>query len=140
MSQKTLWIVSGSLLVAGFLFGFVPQYSKGVDLQQQLVTAREEAATAREKSERRELGLMLGEVYLQTNLKNFGLAGQLSTKFFDTARAMSDQTSDPSWKTLLQSVLSQRDAITAGLAKADPATLEVVQGTFQRMLEAAEMK
>ncbi len=136
MNQKTLWIAGVTLLIVGFLLGFVPQFGKGRDLQKQLDEARHEIAAGREKMQKQELGLLIGQVYLETNRKNFGLASQHSTTFFDGARAMSNHTSDPNWQALLQSILTKRDAVTGGLAKADPGTVESVEGLFQQVLAA----
>lgn len=138
MNQKTLWLAGLSLLVAGFLVGFLPQYLKARDLQQQLDAVRRDVTTGNEKMQRQELGLLIGQVYMETNRKNFGLASQYSTRFFDRARAMASQTSDPNWQSLLQSLLARRDAITGGLAKADPGTVEAVQALFRQVLEAVQ--
>lgn len=108
MNRKALLIVAGSLVVVAFLLGFVPQYLKVRDLANQL---REQLNSERDKSQMDELGLLCGYVYLQTNLKNYGLAGQYSTKCFDRVRAMNGQ-----------SALAKRDSITQGLAKGDPAS------------------
>ena len=136
MNQKTLWIAGVTLLIVGFLLGFVPQFGKGRDLQRQLDEARHDITAGSEKMQKQELGLLIGQVYLETNRKNFGLASQYSTTFFDRARALSGRTSDPNWQALLQSVLTKRDAVTGGLAKADPGTVESVQGLFQQVLVA----
>ncbi len=52
--------------------------------------------------------------------QNYGNAAALSTKFFDDVRAQIAQTRDPNIRSALQSIQDQRDAVTAGLAKADP--------------------
>ena len=76
MNQKTLLIVGGGLVVAAFLLGFVPQYLKARDLDNQLGAARQQFDSEREKTQMDELGLLCGYVYLETNLKNYGLASQ----------------------------------------------------------------
>ena len=138
MNPKTLGIAGLSLFAVGFLLGFVPQYLKVRDLQQQLDAARLDVIAGKEAMQRQELGLLIGHVYLESNRKNFGLASQYSTRFFDAARAMAGQTSDTNWQSLLQSLLAKRDAVTGGLAKADPGTADAVQSLFQQVLEAAQ--
>ncbi len=138
MNQKTLWIAGVSLLAVGFLLGFVPQYVKARDLQQQLEAAQKDIGAVRERMQMQELGLLIGHVYLETNRKNFGLASQYSTRFFDGARELAGQTADPNRRSLLQSLLNRRDTVTGGLAKADASTVEAVQGLFQQVLEAAQ--
>jgi hypothetical protein len=117
MNQKTLLIVGGGLVVATFLLGFVPQYLKARDLDNQLGAARQQFGSEREKTQMDELGLLCGYVYLETNLKNYGLASQYSSRFFDRARAMTGQAHDSSRQDFLQEALAKRDSITGGLAK-----------------------
>jgi hypothetical protein len=138
MNRKTLLIVGGSLVVAAFLLGFVPQYVKARDLASRLGAERQQLNSEREKSQMDELGLLCAYVYLQTNLKNYGLAGQYSTKFFDRVRAMNGQAPDSSRQAFLQSVLAKRDSITQGLAKGDPSIVGALQDLFQSTLETTQ--
>ncbi len=137
MNRKIGLIVGGVLIVAAFLLGFVPQYLKGRALDNQLGVVRQQLNSEREKSQMDELGLLCGRVYLETNLKNYGLASQYSTKFFDGVQAMMSQAPDSNRQSFLQETLAQRDAVTGGLAQGDPSTLSTVQDLFQRALEAA---
>jgi hypothetical protein len=138
MNQKTLLIVGGSLVVAAFVLGFVPQYVKARDLTDQLGAERLQVKSEHEKSQMDELGLLCGYVYLQANLKNYGLAGQYSTKFFNRVRAMNGQAPDASRQAFLQSALAKRDSITEGLAKGDPSILGALQDLFQSTLETTQ--
>lgn len=138
MSRKALWITIGSLVVAAFLLGFIPQYMRGRNLESQLGTIRQELNAESEKLQRGELGLLIGYAYLQANQKNYGFASQYSTKFFDRARALAGQVSDPSWQTFLQGALARRDEVIGGLAKGDPSTVAAVQDLFQRTLDATQ--
>lgn len=138
MNRKTRWIVGGVLFAAAFLLGFVPQYLKGRALDNQLSAARQQLNLEREKSHMDELGLLCGRVYLETNLRNYGLASQYSTKLFDGVQARMSQTPDANPQSFLQQTLAQRDAITGGLARGDPGTLSAVQDLFKRALEAAD--
>ncbi len=138
MNWKTRLIVGGVLIVAAFLLGFVPQYRKGRALDNQLGAIRQQLNVEREKSQMDELGLLSGRVYLETNLKNYGLASQYATKFFDGVQAMMSQEPDSNRRSFLQETLAQRDAVTGGLAQGDPGTSSAVQDLFQRALQAAE--
>jgi hypothetical protein len=138
MSQKMRLIVGGALVVAAFLLGFVPQYLKGRALDNQLSAVRQQLNSEHEKSQMDELGLLCGHVYLETSLKNYGLAGQYSSKFFDGVQAMMSQAPDSNRQSFLQETLAQRDAVTGGLAQGDPGTLSAVKDLFKRALEAAE--
>ena len=74
MNRKTLLIAGGALVVGAFLLGFVPQYLKARDLDNQLGAFRQQLNSEREKSQMDELALLCGYAYLETNLKNYGLA------------------------------------------------------------------
>lgn len=137
MNWKARMIVGGVLVVAAFLLGFVPQYRKSRVLDNQLGAARQQLNLEREKSQMDELGLLSGHVYLETNLKNYGLASQYATVFFDGVQTMVSQVPDSNRQPFLQKTLAQRDAVTGGLAQGDPGTLSAVQDLFQRALQAA---
>ncbi len=137
MNRKIGLIIGGVLIVAAFLLGFVPQYLKGKSLDNQLGAVRQQLNSEREKSQMDELGLLCGRVYLETNLKNYGLASQYSTEFFDGVQAMMSQAPDSNRQSFLQETLAQRDAVTGGLAQGNPGTLSAVQDLFKRALEAA---
>lgn len=138
MNQKMLLIVGGGLVVAAFLLGFVPQNLKVRELDNQLGLARQQLDSERAKTQMDELGLLCGYIYLETNLKNYGLAGQHSPGFFDRARAMMGQAHDSSQQSFLQEALAKRDSITGGLAKGDPSTMSAVQELFQHALETTQ--
>ena len=138
MNQKMCLILGGALVVAAFLLGFIPQYLKGKALDNQLGAVRQQLNSEREKSQVDELGLLCGHVYLETSLKNYGLAGQYSSKFFDGVQAMMSQAPESNRQPLLQEMLAQRDAVTGGLAQGDPGTMSAVQDLFQRALQMAQ--
>lgn len=127
MNQKTIWIAGGVLIVAAFLLGFIPQYVKVRDLDSQL-------GTTRRQLQMREVDLLIGRVFLDTSQKNYGLASQSATRFFDQARSVAGEEIDPKRKAFLQDALTRRDAVIGGLAKGDPGTLAPIQDLFQRAL------
>lgn len=140
MMRKLGWITSGVLTLAAFLLGFVPQYQKDRALQSQLGVARQQLNFRSEKTRMNELALLCGRAYLETSMKNYGLASGDSTKFFDGIQAMMNEEPDVSRQQFLQATLAQRDAVTGGLAKGDPGTLLAVQDLFQRVLQAAQSR
>jgi hypothetical protein len=139
MNRKTLLIAGGALVVAAFLLGFVPQYLKTRDLGNQLDALRQQLNSEREKSQMDELALLCGYAYLETNLKNYGLASQDATKFFDRVRAMTIQGPNSGRQAFLQAALAQRDLVIGGLAKGDSGTASAVQDLFQSALEMAQI-
>lgn len=131
-------IIAGSLVVAAFLLGFFPQYLKSRGLETQIKTDQQQIASDHGKLQRKDLDLLIGYVYLQTISKNYGLASEYSTKFFNSVRAMADQATDAEWQKFLQMALSKRDAVTGGLAKGDPSIAATVQQLFQSALETTD--
>ncbi|HEY1240287.1 MAG TPA: hypothetical protein VGF16_07000 [Bryobacteraceae bacterium] len=126
------------LVVAAFVVGFVPQYRRAANLNDELAAAQQQLNSEREKSNMEKAGLLIGYIYLETNLKNYGLAGQSAPKFFDKVQAMGGRTTDPNWQALIPAIGARRDQVVSGLAKGDPATLAAVQDIFQRMLDATQ--
>jgi hypothetical protein len=131
-------IGGGVLVVAAFLLGFVPQYSKARGLESQMAAAGQELSAERSQARMREIGLLIGRVYLDVNQKNYGTASQSATRFFEQARTAAGQETDANRKAFLQSALNSRDALIGGLAKGDPGTLGLVQDLFQRALEVTK--
>jgi hypothetical protein len=114
------------LLIAGVLIGFVPQYSKLTDAEHQLdVSKRAEAIN----DFRNRFALL----YFETAKNNFSVGLTMASKEFTDLRAFADQTPDQALKTALGDVLSSRDSIIAGLAKADPAVSAQIQTLFMKM-------
>jgi hypothetical protein len=126
-------IIGGlTLVLVGFIVGYVPQNtqlsgarSQVADLTQQLSAEKQARALA---DFRNSAALLYNEVAKN----NFSNAGEQSTKFFTGLRAYTDQ-SQPPLRQRLEEVLASRDPITAGIAKADPATAALVQAMFLQM-------
>ena len=114
MKNKT--IVAAIALIAVFLVGFVPQYTKANRLQNELRQSRQEAAGA-------ELRDLIGFAYVQASQKNYGLAGETSSRFFNRVREVANQTQDPNRRKALEELLAFRDSVTAELAKGDAAVM-----------------
>lgn len=117
------------LLVVAFLAGFLPQYLKGMGLASELRAARQENHLA-------EIRDLAGLLYLQASRKDYGLAAATSTRFFTRAREIVDQTPDSGRRKLLEDLLSQRDQITAELAKGEPGVLPELQTLYVQTRQA----
>jgi hypothetical protein len=134
MRSKQILIGIGVTAVAAFLLGFLPQYSSARQL-------RAEAAACQVQLQANELAVSIGRVYLDTMLKNYGLAAQAATPFFDRLRNLSGQDAgDPELRQFVSAGLAQRDAIVGGLAKGDPAVLTAIQDLFKRAVDIAGRK
>ena len=130
--KKTV-IVGFGLLLLGFLGGFFPQYSRvsktmqeNQELRQQLVaTQRSEAVNVF----RNRAALL----YTEVEMSNFSVASESASKFFTDLRAFANQSAEASFKQNLEDILSARDSIIGGLAKADPAVAAQIRELFLKM-------
>ncbi|HVB99218.1 MAG TPA: hypothetical protein VNJ12_07805 [Candidatus Dormibacteraeota bacterium] len=125
--MKRAGVIVGIILIGvAYVVGFWPQHQKAQQTQRQLdaVTIQLEQAQA----ELRLYGLqhrLLGLIE-KTSAKDYGAASALSTQFFDQVRNEEMRRTEPQVKAALESILNQRDSVTAGLAKGDPGTLGVL--------------
>ena len=116
-------IVAAVALIAVFLVGFVPQYAKAVRLESELRQSRQDAAGAAMRD-------LIGLAYVQASQKNYGLAAETSSRFFNRVRELANQTPDANRRKAL------RDKITAELAKGDAAVMGDLQELFVKTRES----
>ena len=127
--MKNRLLVGAVIIVIAFLLGFIPQYVKAHNLESELRVAQQANAGA-------ELRDLIAQAYVQANQKNFGLASGTASRYFTRAREVANQTSDATAKSVLESVLTMRDKVTAELAKGDPAVISDLQDIFTRTQQA----
>jgi len=121
MNNKT--IVAAIAVIVAFLVGFVPQYVKVNRLESELRQSRQEAAGA-------ELRDLIGFAYVQASQRNYGLAAETSSRFFNRVREVANQTQDANRRKGLEDLLTSRDSVTAALAKGDAAVMGDLQQLF----------
>ena len=119
-----IWI--GTVGIA-FLAGYLPKHS-------QLGDAGVQIANLNFKLKLAHLRTLAGTLYLQTSERNYGLAAQTSSQFFDQLRSSVEQVNDPRLKQMLMELSKSQDQITAGLANGDPAVLPKVADLLQKTL------
>lgn len=122
-------LVSGVLVAAAFLAGFVPSYIGKNGVEAELREARRQNSMA-------QLRDLAGLTYLQASQKNYGLAAGTSARFFQSTRQVADQTTDPAGKSALEGLLASRDKTTSELAKGDPAVLSDLEALFIKTRQA----
>jgi hypothetical protein len=123
------FIVGTIALFAFFLIGFVPPFVKANRLENELRQSRQDGAGA-------ELRDLIGLAYVQGNQKNYGLATETTSRFFNRAREVANQTQDASRRKALEDLLSSRDKVTAELAKGDAAVTGDLQQLFIQTRQA----
>jgi hypothetical protein len=122
-TMKNKAIVAAIALIAVFLVGFVPEYVKVNRLENELRQSRQETAGA-------ELRDLIGFAYVQASEKNYGLAAETSSRFFNRVREVANQTQDANRRKGLEDLLVLRDSVTAALAKGDAAVMGDLQQLF----------
>ena len=115
-------VVALGVLVATYLSGYWPERARRVE-----VAARADAlqTTLALTEARVRVGALLGGVLTVRELvarQDYGQAMERSGTLFDAIRQEAMATPDPGLRTGLNDALGQRDRVTAGLAKGDPAT------------------
>ena len=119
LSARALLIGAAVLLVTGFLLGFVPQFRTASALRERVEQLERESSVSRARN-------LAGRLYLELNRRNYGNAGQHATALFDHLRAMLGNAS-PEVRASLEKLLSQRDAVMAGIAQSDAGAAGLAQ-------------
>jgi hypothetical protein len=122
----------GVALILGFLLGFIPGQRKNSTATSERDTAQSQLVTM-QKADLSSFKVRAAMTYIQAEKKIFSNASSSASSFFTDLHAYAAQTSDSGLKQQLESVLSQRDSIISGLAKADPAVTEQLQNPFLKM-------
>jgi len=123
-NKLILWF---ALLIAGFLVGFIPLYSRSQRLQQELSASTKQLESCHLSEQLSQLRDTATMMYLEATQKNYGEAGGYSGEFFDQAQRIASSTEDPALRSLLHDILVTRDQITANLAKGDAAALPAIE-------------
>jgi hypothetical protein len=126
---RQILIFIGSVALA-FLAGFLLEYSRANQWRQELGESRQQIEFCRVRD-------LAGMMFLQTSLKNYGMASRSATEFFEAAKALAASARSPQVRQKLQAALAGRDAITAQLARGDAAAYGPVQAIYQSLIEEA---
>lgn len=142
---KTAGIVGVVALVVGYLGGMLPERGRRIAAETQVAAHQAAVATIRREltsvEGRVRIGVLLGRALMLKDLaavSDYGRAQQVSSEFFDAVRTEAAATEDAARRAVLTSVLARRDAVTAGLAKAEPAVgsaLTMVERDLRRVLD-----
>jgi len=130
-----LWFV---LLIVGFIIGFILQYSRLRNLQQELSVSEKRLISCQFSEQLSQLRDTATMMYLEAVEKNYGKSGEYSKKFFDQAQRIVGGVEDPALRNLLHDILATRDQITADLAKGDTAALSEIQPVLSRLQQTAK--
>ena len=132
--KLAVWI---GLFVAGFLFGYILQYTTLHRVQGELTASTSQLGSCRKEEQSSHLRDTATMMYLEVVQKNYGKAGEYSKSFFDEAQRIASSTDDPILRKLLVDTLATRDQITADLAKGDGGVVSEVQSVLIKLEQNA---
>ena len=133
--KLVLWVL---LLLAGFLIGFILQYSRLQRVQQELSVSTKQLGSCQSSQQLSQLRDTATMKYLEVLQKNYGRAGEYSRQVFDQAQQIASGTEDPALRNLLRDTLATRDQITADLAKGAEAALSEIQPVLSKLEQTAK--
>jgi len=128
--KLVLWLL---LLLAGFLIGFILQYSRLLRIQQELSASTKQFGSCQSSQQLAQLRDTATMMYLEVVQKNYGKAGEYSREVFDQAQQIANSTQDSALRDLLRDTLATRDQVTADLAKGDAAALSETQLVLSKL-------
>jgi hypothetical protein len=130
-----LWFL---LLLAGFLVGFILQYSRLHRVQQELSVSTKQFGFCQSSQQLAQLRDTATMMYLEVVQKNYGKAGEYSREVFDQAQQIANSTQDSALRNLLRDTLANRDQVTADLAKGEAAALSETQLVLSKLEQTAK--
>lgn len=150
MSYAIITMTLAAVFVVGFLVGFLPGRTERIELsaqngrlQQQSAALRPQLSDLQQRVRKLQADLELAELRgtvglmsQRANGNNFGAAAELSGGFFDGIRESIAKTDNPALKNNLRKILDRRDAVTVGLAQANPAVKEQLAEIYAEFFEA----
>ena len=134
-SKLVLWFL---LLLAGFLVGFILQYSRLHRVQQELSASTKQLGSCQSSQQLAQLRDTATMMYLEVVQKNYGKAGEYSREVFDQAQQIASSTEDSALRNLLRDTLATRDQVTADLAKGDASALSETQLVLSKLEQTAK--
>ncbi len=130
-----LWFL---LVLAGFLIGFILQYSRLQRIQQELSASTKQLGSCQSSQQLSQLRDTATMMYLEVVQKNYGKAGEYSKEVFDQAQQIASSTEDSALRNLLRDTLATRDQVTADLAKGDATALSEIQLVLSKLEQTAK--
>lgn len=131
--KRALVVLTVLLIAVAYVGGRWPERERRLALQGEVGMLQSRLDDAEARVRMGELVAELQSLMEVVAQKNYGEAQQLSSRFFDHARAESERTPQPAFKESLRDVLPLRDIVTAALAQADPAVLRNLKQAEQRL-------
>src|SRR5690349_20395834 len=133
--RKIMLLVIVVLVIWAFLLEYWPQRKQIQAVEQENVQLKAELGSSQAlgRIARLQNGLLV--LIEQTEAQNYGEAQKLSNSFFDDVRKEIDRDKGAPYLAKLETILARRDAVTAGLAKAEAPTIGALRQSLTEMRE-----
>jgi hypothetical protein len=137
--KKFLLMLLLIALAAGgfYLAGYWPERGRRLQAEQATAAAQAQLADAQARLRLLELADQVLAAAQHLSDKNYGLARDQASRFFDAARAELAQTQKPEARAALEAALRPRDALVAALTQGDPAAAGMLFGVLESLRQAA---
>jgi hypothetical protein len=117
------------VLLAGlaYLAGYWPEHQRRQALEGQVASLQVQLAEAQARVR---LGGLFGQLLAAedaVSAQNYGQAQELSSAFFDAARAEMTRTAAGTFNDALEKIVGMRDPVTASLTRGDPQALTLLR-------------
>jgi hypothetical protein len=121
-SMKRTWIVAAIIiLIAAFLLGFVPQFRRASQLQEEVRLRDQRIQELQREASLAKVRETASSLYIELTRKNYGLAAQHAAALFNHIGTVLKETSDPKIKSGLENILGEKDSTLTNIAKMDGA-------------------
>lgn len=131
--RKIILLVIVVLVIWAFLLGYWPQRKQAQAIEQENIQLKTELASAQALGRIAHLQNELLVLIEQAEAQNYGEAQKLSNSFFDDIRKEIDRDKGSPYSSKLEAILARRDAVTAGLAKAEAPTIGALRQSLTEM-------
>ena len=133
--RKILLLVVVVLIIWAFLLGYWPQHKQAAATEQENIQLKNQLAGAEAVVRVARLENELLVLIEQAESQNYGEAQKLSNSFYDDLRKETDRDKGAAYESKLEAILARRDAVTAGLARAEAPTTGVLRQSLTEMRE-----
>ncbi len=121
------------LIIAAYVIGYWPEHKQLAATQELNDAIKKQLASAEAVGRLARLENELLVLIEQTESQNYGEAQKESATFFDDVRKEIDANKSAPYAPKLEAILARRDAVTAGLAKAEAPTVTVLKQSLTEM-------
>jgi len=123
------------LIGVAYVLGYWPEHKQSLAVQMDNAQLKNQLSSAQALGRIARLQNELLLLIEQTESQNYGEAQKLSNMYFDDVRRELDRDKSAAYVPKLEAILARRDAVTAGLARAEAATVTQLRQSLTEMRE-----